>query len=79
MKYRAGHGETRFSYLSVNYCVAVRSKLMARGYRVTGIVPVATFGEPGAKGTTSGCRRRCLGGSLTPARTRRRSMPNRPI
>lgn len=64
MKYRAGHGETRFSYLSVNYCVAVRSKLMARGYRVTGIVPVATFGEPGAKGTNSGCRRRCLGGSL---------------
>jgi hypothetical protein len=64
MKYRAGHGETRFSYLSVNYCVAVRSKLMARGYRVTWIVPVATFGEPGAKGTNPGCRRRCLGGSL---------------
>jgi soluble lytic murein transglycosylase-like protein len=26
MKYRAGHGETRFSYLSVNYCLAVRAK-----------------------------------------------------
>src|SRR5262249_9354278 len=47
MKYRAGHGETRFSYLSVNYCVAVRAKLTARGYHVTGTVPVATFGEPG--------------------------------
>jgi soluble lytic murein transglycosylase-like protein len=66
MKYRAGHGETRFSYLSVNYCVAVRGKLMARGYHVTGIVPVATFGEAGGKGGGggSGCKRRCLGNSL---------------
>ena len=50
MKYRAGHGETRFSFLSVNYCLAVRSKLMARGFHVTGNVPVATFGEPGGGG-----------------------------
>lgn len=56
MKYRAGHGETRFSFLSVNYCLAVRSKLAARGFRVTGNVPVATFGEPGR-----GCGRKCLG------------------
>jgi soluble lytic murein transglycosylase-like protein len=56
MKYRAGHGETRFSFLSVNYCLAVRSKLAARGFRVTGSVPVATFGEPGR-----GCGRKCLG------------------
>jgi len=48
MKYRAGHGETRFSYLSVNYCLAVRAKLIARGYQVTGTVPVATFGEASA-------------------------------
>jgi soluble lytic murein transglycosylase-like protein len=60
MKYRAGHGETRFSYLSVNYCVAVRSKLLARGYPVTGSVPVATFGEAAAT-LTRGCGRRCLG------------------
>jgi soluble lytic murein transglycosylase-like protein len=59
MKYRAGHGETRFSYLSVNYCLAVRSKLAARGIRVTGHIPVATFGETGS----TGCRRKCLGGS----------------
>jgi soluble lytic murein transglycosylase-like protein len=59
MKYRAGHGETRFSYLSVNYCLAVRGKLAARGFRVTGNVPVATFGEAGS----TGCRRKCLGGS----------------
>ncbi len=39
MKYRAGYGETRFSYLSVNYCVAVRGKLRARGYPVTGDRP----------------------------------------
>jgi hypothetical protein len=62
MKYRAGHGETRFSYLSVNYCLAVRSKLAARGFRVTGTVPVATFGEAGSGGGSAGCRRRCLGG-----------------
>ena len=57
MKYRAGHGETRFSHLSVNYCLAVRSRLAARGFQVTGNVPVATFGEPGQ----SGCGRKCLG------------------
>jgi soluble lytic murein transglycosylase-like protein len=63
MKYRAGHGETRFSYLSVNYCIAVRSKLMARGFRVTGTVPVATFGGAGGGKTAGlGCKRRCLGG-----------------
>jgi hypothetical protein len=61
MKYRAGHGETRFSFLSVNYCIAVRSKLAARGFQVTGSVPVATFGEPGpAPGR--GCGRKCFGG-----------------
>lgn len=73
MKYRAGHGETRFSQLSVNYCVAVRSKLQARGYAVTGVVPEATFGfataSAGARGAASGrnrggvCRGACLQGS----------------
>jgi soluble lytic murein transglycosylase-like protein len=59
MKYRAGHGESRFSLLSVNYCLAVRAKLAARGFRVTGNIPVATFGQPGS----SGCGRKCLGGA----------------
>jgi soluble lytic murein transglycosylase-like protein len=45
MKYRAGHGETRFSYLSVEYCIRVRAALTARGFVVTGTVPTATFGE----------------------------------
>jgi soluble lytic murein transglycosylase-like protein len=66
MKYRAGHGETRFSTLSVDYCVAIRAKLVARGFPVTGAVPVATFG--GAPGSFTGsssksllsCRRNCL-------------------
>ncbi|MCA1454930.1 transglycosylase SLT domain-containing protein [Bradyrhizobium sp. BRP22] len=64
MKYRAGHGETRFSRLSVSYCLAVRSRLMARGFQVTGTVPVATFGEPVARGGGGGggCKRRCLAG-----------------
>src|SRR5882757_6120569 len=60
MKYRAGHGETRFSYLSVNYCVAVRGRLAARGFRVTGTVPVATFGEAARSGG-GGCGHKCLG------------------
>jgi soluble lytic murein transglycosylase-like protein len=45
MKYRAGHGETWFSYLSVNYCLAVRAKLFERGFPVTGSVPVTTSGR----------------------------------
>ena len=64
MKYRAGHGETRFSYRSVDYCLAVRGKLFARGYPVTGSVPVATFGEADGVsfGGRSGARcRHCLG------------------
>jgi len=44
MKYRAGHGETRFSYRSVDYCLRVRNVLMQNGYPVTGEVPKATFG-----------------------------------
>lgn len=46
MKYRAGHGESRFSHRSVDYCIKVRRGLAARGYTVTGEVPKATFGEP---------------------------------
>src|SRR5262249_8765274 len=47
MKYRAGHGETQFSFLSVNYCVRVRAVLARLGFPVTGNVPQATFGRPG--------------------------------
>jgi soluble lytic murein transglycosylase-like protein len=45
MKYRAGLGESRFSVLSVNYCVRVRAHLAARGVLVTGTVPEPTFGQ----------------------------------
>lgn len=47
MKYRAGHGETRFSFRSVDYCVSVRNHLLARGVAVTGKVPRPTFGAEG--------------------------------
>ena len=47
MKYRAGHGESRFSFLSVEYCIRVRAELAALGFPVTGSVPQATFGQPG--------------------------------
>ncbi|MBG0812505.1 transglycosylase SLT domain-containing protein [Methylosinus sp. H3A] len=67
MKYRAGHGETRFSHRSVDYCLAVRAKLMARGYPVAGIVPIATFGDVTPSRLRSalvaGCRRNCLAAS----------------
>jgi soluble lytic murein transglycosylase-like protein len=59
MKYRAGHGETRFSHLSVDYCIKVRARVSARGYAVAGVVPVATFGAPGG----ARCRGQCLTGS----------------
>ena len=44
MKYRAGHGESRFSVLSVRYCVAARAHLVARGYALRGEVPEPTMG-----------------------------------
>lgn len=52
MKYRAGHGETRFSVKSVDYCKRVRQHLAAIGYPVTGDVPKPTFGftEGGGSG-----------------------------
>jgi hypothetical protein len=58
MKYRAGHGETRFSHLSVEYCLRARARLVAKGYQVTGIVPTATFGAP--MSSMARCRGRCL-------------------
>lgn len=63
MKYRAGHGETRFSYLSVDYCLKVRARLLARGFQVAGVVPAATFGKSVAGGGAGRCRGRCLGGA----------------
>ncbi|MCP3384067.1 transglycosylase SLT domain-containing protein [Bradyrhizobium sp. CCGUVB4N] len=48
MKYRAGHGETRFSYLSVEYCTRVRAHLAANGVAVTGSIPQPTFGRSSA-------------------------------
>lgn len=67
MKYRAGHGETRFSYRSVDYCLAVRAKLAARGFHVAGNVPGATFGDSPRASIRSAldmrCRRNCLAGS----------------
>ncbi len=44
MKYRAGHGESRFSVRSVEYCKKVRKRLRLAGYPVTGKVPKPTFG-----------------------------------
>lgn len=54
MKYRAGHGESRFSHRSVAYCIRVRAHLAGLGYKVTGDVPPATFGSPaGSVGVAS--------------------------
>jgi soluble lytic murein transglycosylase-like protein len=70
MKYRAGHGETRFSYLSVEYCTRVRAHLVANGVAVTGSVPQPTFGRSsvagggGAGGSTRGRIRAAVGGTI---------------
>lgn len=76
MKYRAGHGETRFSVKSVEYCKRVRSHLAAIGYPVTGDVPKPTFGfnEGGSVRTTGRVRVRfggngkCFGRVVQPGR-----------
>jgi hypothetical protein len=56
MKYRAGHGETRFSVKSVDYCKRVRSHLARIGFPVTGDVPKPTFGfrEKGGSSVSTG-------------------------
>lgn len=54
MKYRAGHGETRFSVRSVEYCLKVRAHLAARGFPVVGAVPEPTFGQSGSTGAVRG-------------------------
>lgn len=68
MKYRAGHGETRFSYLSVEYCARVRAHLAANGVAVTGSVPQPTFGRSQAGGggvaTRSGRIRTTIGSTI---------------
>jgi soluble lytic murein transglycosylase-like protein len=61
MKYRAGHGETRFSQLSVDYCVRVRNYLAAHGVLVAGSVPQPTFGSRDAAGARG---RSISGGSV---------------
>ncbi|PBB20489.1 lytic transglycosylase [Mesorhizobium sp. WSM4313] len=44
MKYRAGHGETRFSVRSVDYCRRARAILAREGLDAAGSLPVATIG-----------------------------------
>lgn len=67
MKYRAGHGETRFSFLSVEYCTRVRAHLTASGVPVTGTVPQPTFGRSspalGRAPAGGSSRRRVLAGA----------------
>ena len=79
MKYRAGHGETRFSYLSVEYCTRVRAHLAANGVAVTGSVPPPTFGRTSA--SSAPARGRVLtGGSainFAALNTRLRSVADR--
>lgn len=44
MKYRAGHNETRFSVLSVEYCERASAIFAREGLKVNGPLPVASFG-----------------------------------
>ena len=82
MKYRAGHGETRFSFLSVNYCLRVRAHLAAQGVPVTGAVPQPTFGRPNGEAASGAVLRgRLLPGSgainLAALNTRLRALTER--
>lgn len=66
MKYRAGHGETRFSVRSVDYCHKARTILTREGYEVSGILPKATFGFGARRSTKSGVGSRCIRRSFAP-------------
>ncbi|HEV2156681.1 lytic transglycosylase domain-containing protein [Bradyrhizobium sp.] len=79
MKYRAGHGETRFSYLSVEYCTRVRAHLTANGVAVAGSVPQPTFGRTSAGGAPARGRVVTAGSTINFAalNTRLRSVAER--
>lgn len=79
MKYRAGHGETRFSYLSVEYCTRVRAHLTANGVAVAGSVPQPTFGRTTAGGAPARGRVLPAGAAINFAalNTRLRSVADR--
>jgi hypothetical protein len=77
MKYRAGHGETRFSFLSVEYCMRVRAHLAANGVAVTGSVPPPTFGRPGGGGARGRVSSRSDTINFAALNTRMRSLAER--
>jgi hypothetical protein len=68
MKYRAGHKESRFSQLSVSYCLRARKILIREGFQVSGDLPSVNLGGtitasvPSAKSPAGGdgCSRRIL-------------------
>ncbi|MBZ9992136.1 lytic transglycosylase domain-containing protein [Mesorhizobium sp. BH1-1-5] len=69
MKYRAGHGETRFSVRSVNYCQRARAILAREGLEVAGPLPVATVGffDDSLDGAVTGQEKRvCVRRSFVP-------------
>lgn len=75
MKYRAGHGETRFSIRSVDYCKRAREILSGAGHKVSGKVPEATFGfvsaasssgKASASAGQNGTDRNCVRRSFVP-------------
>lgn len=86
MKYRAGHAETRFSALSVRYCLRARAILERDGFKVTGTVPEATFGfaavaglgEVNAKGSAAGPKGVCVRRSFVPGPRYMRCVEYRP-
>lgn len=66
MKYRAGHGESRFSVRSVDYCRKARAILSREGYEVSGVLPKATFGFGARGGTKSSGGSSCIRRSFAP-------------
>jgi hypothetical protein len=68
MKCRAGHSETRFSVLSVRYCIAVRTHLAHVGHPVTGDVPEPTFSFRADQFRMGVADRHATGGATADAR-----------
>lgn len=66
MKYRAGHGETRFSVRSVDYCRKAKTILARDGFEVSSVLPKATFGFGAPRSTKASGGSRCIRRSFAP-------------
>jgi hypothetical protein len=72
MKYHADHGESRFSFLSVEYCRRIRAHLATLGFPIDGPLPPATFGVPVPVATDAALFADATGGTAGPVKKKKR-------